>query len=101
MRTLLTGILMLPLLGGAAGADDGFRCGNRLASVGDSKSEVQLKCGAPAARDVHVEARGEGPAAVTVAVEVWTYHLGAKSFLRLVTFENGRLTQVETGGHGS
>lgn len=78
-------------------ADDGFQCGNRLITLGDLKSDVLLVCGSPLIRDQHREVRGEGRERVTVLIDVWTYDAGPHSFLRTLTFENGRLVEILAG----
>jgi hypothetical protein len=95
--TLLSLTLLAHLVSGQVGAsaaarsaDDGFQCGNRLVTIGDLKSEVLLLCGSPLVRDQHTEARGTG----AVTVDVWTYDAGPHTFLRTLTFENGRLVEI-------
>jgi hypothetical protein len=97
-------------------ADNGFRCGDRLADLGDHMIEVRNKCGEPdlitqrtekrtVRRTVKVR-RGPVEEWVTEEVEVevpldeWTYDLGPYSFIRFVTFENGRMVDVRTGDYG-
>jgi hypothetical protein len=103
---------------GAAAADEGFRCeGGRLVSTGDHMHEVRNKCGDPDAADQRVEKRTRkervrrwvrGVAEevteereVEVVLDEWVYDLGPRRFIRTVTFENGRVVHVETGGRGS
>jgi len=35
-----------------------------------------------------------------VTVEEWEYNLGPGSFIRYLTFENGRLIKITTGDYG-
>lgn len=74
------------LFGGKALA---FYCGGRLVSEGDSKAEVEAKCGEPASK----ETRSKG--------EEWVYDFGPRSLVRILTFRGGRLIGTETGGYGS
>lgn len=97
-------------------ADGGFRCGDRVVDVGDHMTEVQNKCGEPdfatqrnerrvVRRTLKVH-RGAVEEWVTEEVEVdvpldeWTYDFGSNAFLRFVTFENGQMVNVRTGGYG-
>lgn len=100
---------------------DGMRCGRRLVSTGDSLYRVRSVCGEPAdaqrrvvtmteRRRVRVpcgrdeaEARCERTEAYArdVVVDEWTYDFGAQRFIRHLTFLDGRLEQVATGGYGS
>jgi hypothetical protein len=102
--TLLSLALLAQLAAGPIGtfaaprrADDGLQCGNRLITVGDLKSEVLFVCGSPLTREQHLEIRRVGSSVVTVNVDVWTYDPGAGSFLRVLTFEDGRLVEILAG----
>ncbi len=33
-------------------------------------------------------------------IEVWTYNLGRTQFIRYLTFRNGTLVDIKTGGYG-
>ncbi len=35
-----------------------------------------------------------------VTIEEWTYNLGPNRFLRILTFRNGVLANIKTGGYG-
>jgi hypothetical protein len=108
---------MALLLGAPVRADDGFRCTTgRLASVGDRLVEVRQRCGEPDFADRRMEQRrqrfkvrkwmGDHWAEVSderivdVIIEEWTYDLGPQQFVRYLTFEDGRLTNVNTGDYG-
>jgi len=87
---------------GGRGSDCGD--GDNLA-IGDSKLEVFQKCGAP----VRV-GRGKGgekeltdPDTVVRRIldsDYWTYDFGPSRFVRMLTFQNGRLKSIERGGYG-
>lgn len=100
-----------------AQADTGLRCDGRIASRGDSTYEVREICGDPDDVQRSVVARrvsrivrvpcADNPRAVCrvreeviveVVVERWTYDFGNGRLIRYVTFEDGRLVHVETGG---
>jgi hypothetical protein len=109
------------LLTGAKAAAEGLRCGDRLISNGDTLYKVRALCGEPDAADRRIVTRTErrrvqGPCfrdargqvrceqtsdvAIDVVVDEWTYDFGSERFIRYLTFENGRLVYVTTGGYG-
>ena len=100
-------------------ATAGMRCGQRLVSKGDTLYAVRAVCGEPDAADRRVVTRSErrrvrGPCFkaedgklrcerseeifVDVVIDEWTYDFGAQRFIRYLTFENGALSRVVTGG---
>jgi hypothetical protein len=104
-----------------ASADDGMRCGSRFVSLGDTQYDVRALCGEPDATDRRVLTRTEirridvpcfrdqfgvvrcqraSAVQVEVVIDEWTYDFGTQRFVRLATFENGRLALVSTGGYG-
>lgn len=96
-------MMALPLSG--QGDALAMSCGNSIVSTGDSKAEVILKCGEPAwkeNREEEVRERLENGAKkkTTIAVEEWIYDLGPQSFLRILEFRDGTLTDIRTGGYG-
>jgi hypothetical protein len=111
-------IFLLPLLinsWNSAGvlAETTLRCQNRIISVGDSKLEVMEKCGKPDHIDCWEEGRNsyisqlydyerdryqapnmiKGP----LVMERWTYDSGTYRLKRIMHFQNGKLTHIETG----
>jgi hypothetical protein len=80
-------------------------CGDRIISTGDTTGEVLAKCGEPFYRTSHNEELWEplgqtGSRKVVVTVEEWTYNFGPQRFLRIITFRNGKVVDVRTGGYG-
>jgi hypothetical protein len=79
-------------------------CERRIHSTGDTTAEVLLRCGPPAdvsrwyeevaVGDEHFERY------ILVPYERWIYNLGPHRFLRILTFEGGRLVRQETGDKG-
>lgn len=73
--------------------------------VGLSQYELLQQCGAPFLKDSRREEqefqidRGMRKR-VLKRVDEWTYNLGPDQFLRILTFENGKLVDVRTGDHG-
>ncbi len=100
MQTLRALVVIATLFPVVALADDGFRCGNRIVSVGEPAAQVRNKCGAPASVDRHEEAYREGGSGAKISVELWTYDFGPSSFIRVLRFENGVLRRVDTGDYG-
>jgi hypothetical protein len=89
-----------------------FRCGTKLVSEGDSRSEVAAKCGEPtevvSQRSVFrrpvVWNYGRpyfvGEDFIEIPVEVWLYNLGPNKLMRRLRFEGGYVTDIETLGYG-
>lgn len=118
-HAILAPVLALAAAGAApARGDSGFRCeSGRLVSVGDHMHEVRKKCGDPDfvaqrvdKRKVKVKVRrwvGDREEEVSeervveVPVDEWTYDMGPRRFVRVVSFENARVTGVVAGGYGS
>lgn len=101
-------LLLLPSRGDAAT----LRCGTELVSDGATPADVQLKCGAPMARNSREEAvsqrqRAKGEQGDTTTqhvvyktIDEWTYNFGPNRLIQVVVFENGRLVDVRSGGYG-
>ena len=76
-----------------------FRCGNELVLEGDRKYDVLRKCGEPDFRERGAAGYlgGLGPIGVT---ETWYYNPGSSGLIRVLTFHQGRLRSIATGGRG-
>ena len=92
--------------GTSKGSDDaGPACGGRIISVGETKPEILIKCGAPLYTSSHQEELKEhfddsSSRKVIVTVEEWTYNFGPHRFMRVITFRNGTVVDIRTGGYG-
>jgi hypothetical protein len=83
------------------------RCGTSF-HPGESSYEVLARCGEPAFLDARLDVRtrllDDGSVvqaeSATIAVEVWTYDFGPSTFVRRLTFEDGKLVREETGSYG-
>jgi hypothetical protein len=80
-------------------------CGDRVISTGDTKADVLIRCGEPFFKTSHQEELKERTSeisgrTVTVTVEEWTYNFGPQRFMRIITFRNGIVIEVRTGGYG-
>lgn len=86
-----------------------LRCGNRLVSPGESQSAVWHKCGEPDSTDWRVNYRVvpgydafgiARPVYLPVVTEVWVYNFGPQRFMREMSFEEGRLIDIQSLGYG-
>ena len=114
LRSALPGALLLAmiltLLAVGTGGAQTLRCGGELVSIGDVKFEVLSKCGEPASKETFERQREveifdpkdkvQRRFRATVTVDLWTYNFGPGGFLYLVTFENGRVVDIESAGFG-
>lgn len=80
-------------------------CGDRVISVGDTRTDILIKCGEPLYKNSHHEELKErfddtSVRTVVVTVEEWTYNFGPQRFLRVITFRNGAVVDIRTGGYG-
>jgi hypothetical protein len=84
----------------------GPACGDRVLSVGDSKTDILIKCGEPYYKSSHQEEFKErfddsSSRKVIVNVEEWTYNFGPQQFMRVITFRNGTVVDIRTGVYGT
>jgi hypothetical protein len=117
-------LLTIGVLGfGHAHALENLRCGSVLISIGDSRLEVEHKCGVPddvaetfvlqrrsrsvQARPIQQEHMGykervayKEEEVIEIPVELWTYNFGSNRLMSRLHFVAGRLTQIETLGYG-
>jgi hypothetical protein len=82
-----------------------FPCGSRLVSVGDSRAEVFFKCGEPEWKDRRTLEQIERVAEDRwvrrfVDIEDWIYNFGPNKFVRILTFQENTLRDVQTLGYG-
>lgn len=82
-----------------------LRCGNRLVSEGDSTTQVLARCGEPQARDnqqreIVERIGGEYVRRVYGEIEQWVYDFGSSRLVQVLSFENNRLTRIDSGGYG-
>jgi len=98
-------LLVLTVLYSSSSVADSMRCGTRLVTTNDTKSEVLIRCGTPDWRDRWTEKLIEDFAGlherrISMERERWIYNFGPQKFLRFLVFENGRLKTISTGSHG-
>jgi Ni/Co efflux regulator RcnB len=118
---LVLSFLMVAMMAvaSAARADAAFLCeqSRRLVSRGDHMYDVRNRCGDPDLVTQRLETRKvthkvrrwvrgqveevEEEQEIQVLLDEWVYDLGPQRFIRIVSFENSRVTCVGTGGYGS
>jgi hypothetical protein len=82
--------LLMPAL---ASADDTWRCGQKLVSLGDRSFEVEQKCGAPTLRDqVGYTTDLYGNQSLTITE--WVYGPPSGTYY-ILTFTGNKLTDIE------
>jgi hypothetical protein len=102
-------VLVLALV--AASPAYAFRCGTKLVSEGDTRSQVASKCGEPTEVDrrsalrepitwIGGRAYRSGVGLVEIPIEFWIYNLGPSKFMQRVRFEDGVVVEVQTLGYG-
>ena len=111
--------MILLFLSFCVGPAYGLRCGSRLICLGDPKSKILHECGEPDDIEVrheeHVFGYNRTPYLYdweynghfetsslkeVITIEEWTYNFGSTRFIRFLTFVNGRLKEIRTGGYG-
>jgi hypothetical protein len=95
---------------GAAGIVDALDCEGRLVSMGATPWEVQAICGDPVQVSDSVEivlkpvynphGHVVGHLPVGVPKQVWTYNFGSSRLMYILTFIEGALVKIDTGGYG-
>ena len=95
---------------GVAGIGQAMNCDGKLVSTGASPWDVQAICGDPAQVSETIEVvlkpvydpqgRVAGHLPVGVPKQVWTYNFGSSRLMYLLTFLDGALVKIDTGGYG-
>jgi len=78
---------------------DSLRCSNGLIDTGMGKYEVLQKCGKPDFVDQPKQQYIQGIGFIAVN-EVWYYNRGPSRLVRVLSFRNGRLSDISTEGYG-
>lgn len=100
-RIVMALLTIMVWLASAPVQADIFRCPNgALVSTGDSIAVVAIKCDPPSYKTSRVEGEVVRRTALPVSVEEWTYNEGSNRLIHILTFRNGVLTQVQSGGYG-
>ncbi len=103
-------VVLTTSLGGAPRLAWALDCEGRLVSEGQAPWEVQAICGEPTQVDDSVEivlkpvydvfGRAVDHLPLAVPKSVWTYNFGPSRLVYRLTFREGTLTHIETGGYG-
>jgi len=104
------GVLIGLVLGWLTSAE-AMRCGQRIITLGYTKTEVVDRCGDPSAIDQRYEEEITSTVVdpltkqsvlrtVSILVEEWTYNFGPHSLLYVLLFKENRLVKIDTRGYG-
>ena len=103
-------VVLTTWLAGAPGLARALDCEGRLVSEGQAPWEVQAICGEPTQVQDTVEiilqpvydpfGRAVDHLPVAVPKSVWTYNFGPSRLVYRLTFREGTLAHIETGGYG-
>jgi hypothetical protein len=95
---------------GLAGIVYALECEGRIVSIGMGPLDVQAICGGPTQVNDTIEIvlkpvydpQGgvAGHLPVGVPKQVWTYNFGSSRLMYLLTFLEGALVKIDTGGYG-
>ena len=95
---------------GWVGIASALDCNGRIVSEGASPWDVQAICGDPVQVSDTIELvlkpvyspRGSvaGHLPVGVPKQVWTYNFGSSRLMYILTFLEGALVKIDTGGYG-
>jgi hypothetical protein len=103
-------VVLTAVVLGAAGIVQALDCEGRLVTRGATPWDVQAICGDPMQVSDTIEivlkpvydpqGRVAGHLRVGVPKQVWTYHFGSSRLMYLLTFLEGALVKIDTGGYG-
>jgi Protein of unknown function (DUF2845) len=103
-------VVLMATMGGALGQAWALDCDGRLVSEGQAPWEVQAICGEPTQVQDSVDlllqpvydpfGRVVDHLPVAVPKSVWTYNFGPSRLVYRLTFRDGKLVRIETGGYG-
>jgi hypothetical protein len=105
-RTIAASLTAFAVWSLAGAGQNSVRCGDALVMVGDSEPQVLAKCGAPSNRTpserrVLTQPAPDETVETATFVETWTYDRGPSDFVQFLTFQSGRLDNIELGGYGT
>jgi hypothetical protein len=110
LRVRFAVVVLTAVVLGAAGIVQALDCEGRLVTMGASPWDVQAICGDPMQVSDTIEivlkpvydpqGRVAGHLRVGVPKQVWTYHFGSSRLMYLLTFLEGALVKIATGGYG-
>jgi len=103
MRTIVSVLIIVgaALTAAATDAREVFRCNGSIIQTGLTIAEVLARCGEPQSRDVAtvpIRARnihGASYVVGTASIEYWVYRRRGGQFPAFLTFDQGRLRDIE------
>lgn len=112
MKTIVAALFALAVLAGASpAAAQSFYCQSKVIDVGIRVDEVLRYCGQPAYIDRQYVERsvriGTSPLTtnmsigekIIVEIQRWTYSGSNSTLARYLTIEDGRVTEIRSGGY--
>jgi hypothetical protein len=103
-------VVLTAVVLGVAGIGQAMDCNGKVVSMGASPWDVQAICGDPVQVSDTIEivlksvygphGRAEGHLPVGVPKQVWTYNFGSSRLMYILTFLEGALVKIDTGGYG-
>jgi Protein of unknown function (DUF2845) len=107
-RIRIAVVALTAVLLGTAGIVSALDCQGRLVIMGASPWDVQGICGDPEQVNDTIEVvlkPADGPQGrvyvpVGVPKQVWTYNFGSSRLMYILTFLEGSLVKIDTGGYG-
>jgi hypothetical protein len=109
-RVRIAVVVLTAVVLGMAGIGHTLDCGGRLVTMGASPWDVQAICGDPVQVSETIEVvlkpvydpQGHvaGHLPVGVPKQVWTYNFGSSRLMYILTFLEGALVKIDTGGYG-
>ena len=103
-------VVLTAVVLGTAGIGRALDCEGRVVSLGATPWEVQGLCGNPERMSETIEivlkpvydpqGRVAGHLPVGVPKQVWTYNFGSSRLTYVLTFLEGALVKIDTGGYG-
>jgi hypothetical protein len=109
-KVQVTVVVLTAVVLGTAGIVSALDCQGRLVTLGASPWDVQGICGDPEQVNdtieivlkpvYHPQGRVAGHLPVGVPKQVWTYNFGSSRLMYILTFVEGALVKIDTGGYG-
>ena len=90
-RARIPAVVLTAMVLGAVSIGHALDCGGRLVLDGASPWDVQRICGDPEQVSETIE---------VVLKQVWTFNFGSSRLLYILTFLEGSLVKIDTGGYG-
>jgi len=108
VKLIFSSLILLSYISLSSPIAHALNCKGRLISVGDSKYQVLSKCGTPTYSSewrhstIISTVPGPGPAhSNPSAVVEWIYDFGPNRFIQILTFHDGKLNKIQSGGYGN